>query len=348
MNTPPSTPSRREILPRHIDLTHGSGGRATAQLIETLFLAAFDNPWLRQGNDQACLDFPEGRVVVCTDGHVISPLFFPGGDIGALAVHGTINDLAMCGAKPLYLTASFILEEGFAVADLQRIVFSMAQAARAAEVAIVAGDTKVVERGKGDGVFIATTGLGVVAPDLHISGDRAQPGDAILLSGSLGDHGIAVMAQRENLSFHAPIVSDSAPLHDLVAAMVVAVPEIHCLRDPTRGGLATTLNELAKQSRVGMVIDETAIPVKPVVRAACELLGLDPLYIANEGKLVAVCPASSAQQLLDVMRAHPLGRDAALIGEVVADAQHWVRLRTSFGGMRMVDWLASDPLPRIC
>ncbi len=332
----------------NIDMSHGSGGRATAQLVAELFARHLDNELLRQGNDQACFAPPPGRLVMTTDGHVVSPLFFAGGDIGALAVHGTINDIAMAGARPLHLSAGFILEEGFPLADLERIVISMAEAARAAGVAVVTGDTKVVEAGKGDGVFITTTGIGVVPEGIEISGDRAEPGDAILLSGSIGDHGIAILSKRENLEFETEIRSDSAALHDLVAAMVEAVPAIHCLRDPTRGGLGTTLNELAQQSGVGLRIREAAIPIKPDVAAACELLGIDPLYVANEGKLVAICPAAEAERLLAAMRAHPLGREAAVIGEAVADAHAFVQMETAFGGERMVDWPAGEQLPRIC
>ncbi len=331
-----------------VDMTHGSGGRAMAQLIEELFVSHFDNEWLRQNNDQAAFATSPGRMVMSTDGHVISPLFFSGGDIGSLAVHGTVNDVAMSGAKPLYLSAAFILEEGFSLRDLKQIVVSMAQAAKAAGVAIVTGDTKVVEKGKGDGIFITTTGVGMVPDGVRISGDRARPGDAILISGCVGDHGVAIMSQRENLTFKTTIESDSAALHGLVADMVAAVPDIHCLRDPTRGGLATTLNELASQSGVGMWLDETAIPVKPQVAAACELLGLDPLYVANEGKLVAICASEVAENLLTVMRAHPLGRDAAIIGEVREDEHCFVQMRTTFGGSRIVDWLTGEQLPRIC
>ncbi|HHM04303.1 MAG TPA: hydrogenase expression/formation protein HypE, partial [Gammaproteobacteria bacterium] len=264
-------------------MSHGSGGRAMVRLIEDLFIKHLDNPLLRQGNDQACFEVAAGRMVMSTDGHVIAPLFFPGGDIGTLAVYGTVNDVAMSGARPLYLSASFILEEGFPLADLERIVISMADAAAAAGVSVVCGDTKVVEQGKGDGVFISTTGVGIVPEGVNISGDRARPGDAILVSGSMGDHGIAILSKRENLEFETTIESDLAALNGLVADMVNAVPQIRCLRDPTRGGLAATLNELAGQSGVGMQLNEAAIPVKPQVAAACELLGLDPLYIANEG-----------------------------------------------------------------
>ena len=337
-----------DIRNGRVDMSHGSGGRAMAQLVEQLFAAAFANEWLAQRNDQALLPRPEGRIVMSTDCHVVSPLFFPGGDIGCLSVHGTINDVAMSGAQPLWLAAGFILEEGFPLADLQRIVNSMARAAREAGVPIVTGDTKVVEAGKGDGVFITTTGVGVVPPGLQISGDRARPGDRIIVSGSVGDHGMAVMSQRESLAFGTDLVSDTAALHGLVAAMVGAVPEVRALRDPTRGGLATTLNEIAAQSGVGMTINEAAIPVRPQVEAACEFLGLDPLYVANEGKLVAIVPAAQAERLLEVMRGHPLGGEAALIGEVIADAHHFVQMRTRFGGRRIVDWLAGDQLPRIC
>jgi len=331
-----------------VDLTHGGGGRAMAQLIEELFQRAFDNEWLRRRNDQAAFDLPAGRLVMSTDSHVVSPLFFPGGDIGCLSVHGMINDVAMAGARPLYLAAGFILEEGYPLAELKRIVESMAAASKEAGVPIVTGDTKVVEKGKGDGVFITTTGVGVVPAGVEISGDRARPGDRILVSGTMGDHGVAIMSLRENLSFETTIRSDTAALHGLVAAMVEAVPGIRCLRDPTRGGLATTLNELASQSGVGMVISEAGIPVRPEVDAACEFLGLDPLYVANEGKLVAICAPADAERLLTAMRAHPLGRDAALIGEAIADPHRFVQMDTRFGGRRVVDWLTGEQLPRIC
>jgi len=332
-----------------VDLSHGAGGRASAQLIDEIFRAAFDNPLLNQGNDQAAFDVPAGRMVMSTDGYVIWPLFFPGGDIGSLAVHGTINDLAMAGARPLHLAASYILEEGFPLADLQRIAISMGRAASYAGVAIVTGDTKVVERGKADGVFITTTGLGLVPVGVDLSGDRARPGDRVILSGSIGDHGVAVMSKRSSLGFETEILSDSAALHGLVAAMVAAAgPSLRLLRDPTRGGLATTLNEIAQQSQCGFLIEESSIPVRPEVAAACELLGLDPLYVANEGKLVAVVEANATDTLLTVMRAHPLGREASIIGRVTADDQSFVQMTTSFGGGRIVDWLAGEQLPRIC
>lgn len=341
-------PTRINFRRGQVDITHGSGGRAMAQLIEELFVKHFDNELLRQGNDQAQFSVPDGRLVMSTDGHVVSPLFFPGGDIGSLSVHGTINDVAMSGARPLYLSAGFILEEGFPLADLERIVVSMAEASHAAGVPVVTGDTKVVERGKGDGVFITTTGVGVVPDGLDISGANARPGDAILVSGPIGDHGVAIMSSRENLEFETAIQSDSAALHGLVADIVAEVPEIRCLRDPTRGGLAATLNEIAHQSRVGMRLSEENIPLKAEVDAACELLGLDPLYVANEGKLVAICPAERAAALLAVMRAHELGSEAAIIGEVVSDDLGFVTMETGFGGTRIVDWLAGEQLPRIC
>jgi hydrogenase expression/formation protein HypE len=332
-----------------VDLSHGSGGRAMAQLIADIFHEAFDNDYLRQGNDQAIASAPAGRLAMTTDGYVISPLFFPGGDIGSLAVHGTINDIAMSGATPLYLTASFILEEGFPLADLKRIADSMGAASRSAGVPVVAGDTKVVERGKADGVFISTAGVGIVPDGLHLSGDAARPGDIVIVSGSMGDHGVAVMSCRENLAFDTDLLSDAAALHGLTAAMVEAVgPELRLMRDPTRGGLAATLNEIAHQSAVGVRVNEESIPVKPEVAAACELLGLDPLFVANEGKLVAVVSREAAPALFAAMRAHPLGADAAIIGEIVEDAHCFVQMTTAFGGGRIVDWLSGEQLPRIC
>lgn len=338
-----------DIKHGQVDMAHGSGGRAMAQLIEELFAKHLGNEYLAQGDDGALLPAPgAGRLVMATDSHVVSPLFFPGGDIGCLSVHGTINDVAVMGATPLWLSAGFILEEGFKLADLALIVQSMAQAAKEAGVPIVTGDTKVVERGKGDGVFITTTGVGVVAPGKELSGRNAQPGDAILVSGTLGDHGMAIMAVRESLGFESPIVSDTAALHGLIATMRDSGAEIHVLRDPTRGGLATTLNEIAQQSGVGMMLQEKALPVKPEVNAACEFLGLDPLYVANEGKLVAICAEQDAEKLLAAMRAHPLGGAAARIGTVHEDAHHFVQMTTGFGGKRIVDWLSGEQLPRIC
>ncbi len=340
--------SRLDLEHGHVDLTHGGGGRAMAQLIDELFVAAFANPLLAQLNDQACFEVSAGRMVIATDSHVVTPLFFPGGDIGSLAVHGTINDVAMSGAQPLYLAAGFILEEGFPLADLARVVASMAAASREAGVPVVTGDTKVVERGKADGLFITTTGVGVVPVGVTLSGDRARPGDRILVNGPIGDHGVAIMASRENLDFGAPVVSDSAALHGLVAAMVASGAGLRCLRDPTRGGIAATLNELARQSGVGMLLDEAALPVREPVRACCEFLGLDPLHVANEGKLVAICAPEDAERLLAAMRAHPLGGEAAIVGTVLDDDHHFVQMETAFGGRRMVDRLSGEQLPRIC
>ena len=340
--------SGTSTLTGSVDMTHGGGGRAMAELIRTLFHKHLSNPILNQGNDGALVDLPPGRLVMSTDSHVITPLFFPGGDIGALSVNGTVNDVAMMGAKPLYLSAGFILEEGFPLADLERIVMSMAEASRAAGVPIVTGDTKVVEKGKGDGVFIATTGIGVVPEGISTSGNAARPGQAILVSGTMGDHGVAILSKRESLEFETEIQSDCAALNGLIAQMLAAVPTITTLRDPTRGGLAATLNEIASASKVGMMLDEAAIPIRPDVSAACEFLGLDPLYVANEGKLICICEDADADKLLAVMRAHPLGTNAARIGTVIEDEAHLIQMRTGFGGNRVVDWLAGEQLPRIC
>ena len=336
------------LLSGQVELNHGAGGRAMQQLISQVFARELGNEFLAQGDDGARLPVACGRLVMATDAHVVSPLFFPGGDIGSLAVHGTLNDVAMLGARPTYLAAAFILEEGFPLADLTRIAASMGRAARAAGVPVVTADTKVVERGKADGVFVTTTGVGVLMDGVEISGSNARPGDAVLVSGPIGDHGMAIMSVRENLSFAAPIVSDSAALHGLIADLLVAVPQLHVLRDPTRGGVAATLNEIAQQSGVGVVLDEAAIPVRPAVAAACELLGLDPLNIANEGRVLVFCPAADAARALAALQAHPLGREAALIGEVITDPRHFVQMRTRFGGRRIIDWLAGDALPRIC
>lgn len=351
-------PSRNNIKPGYtrkldfkqgcVEMAHGSGGRAMTQLIQQLFLRAFDNEYLHPLNDHACFPGFNGRMVMSTDSHVVTPLFFPGGNIGSLAVNGTINDIAMAGAKPCYLAASFILEEGLPLADLQRIVNSMAETAHSAGVPIVTGDTKVVEKGSGDGVFITTTGIGIVPAGIDISGENARPGDKIIVSGTLGDHGIAVMACRENLSFNTSIESDTAALHDLVAIMIAAAPAIRVLRDPTRGGLASTLNEIAQQSAVGMLLYENTLPIREQVQAACEFLGFDPLYIANEGKLVAICPAEDAGNLLRAMKDHPLGQDAAMIGEVINDTHCFVQMQTQMGGNRVIDWLSGEQLPRIC
>ena len=349
MNAPKLRRRKLDIRTGLVDLSHGAGGRASTQLVDDIFRPAFDNALLDQGNDQAAFDVAAGRMVMSTDGYVIWPLFFPGGDIGSLSVHGTVNDLAMAGAQPLHIAASYILEEGFPLADLQRIAVSMGRAAAEAGVAIVTGDTKVVERGKADGLFITTTGIGLVPAGIVISGDRARPGDRVIVSGSIGDHGVAVMSKRANLGFETEILSDSAALNGLVAVMVDAAgAALRVMRDPTRGGLAATLNEIARQSRCGFHVHESAIPVRPDVVAACELLGLDPLNVANEGKLVAIVEPAAADRLLAAMRAHPLGRDAAIIGSVTEDDQGFVQMTTAFGGGRIVDWLTGEQLPRIC
>jgi hydrogenase expression/formation protein HypE len=334
--------------PAEVLLGHGSGGKLTAELIETLFLPAFHNPYLARLADQAVLEVNGTRLAFSTDAFVVTPLFFPGGDIGRLAVNGTVNDLAMSGARPLYLSAAFILEEGLPLADLQRVVRSMQEASASAGVLLVTGDTKVVNRGSGDKVFITTSGLGIIAPDVTIAVERVQVGDLVILSGTIADHGMAVMSQREGLELETEMVSDTAPLHTLVQAMLEASTAIHYLRDPTRGGLATTLNEIAHSAQVGMVIDERRIPVREEVQGACEILGLDPLYVANEGKLVAVVGRGDADQVVRRMRDHPHGKDARIIGEVVAAHPPLVVMRTGIGGSRIVDRLWGEQLPRIC
>jgi hydrogenase expression/formation protein HypE len=351
MNAPTRSPkppnTRATSLAGRIDLSHGAGGRAMAELIDRVFRPAFANPFDSRGEDQAILPRPAGRIALSTDTFVISPLFFPGGDIGSLAVHGTVNDLAMGGATPLWLTAGFIIEEGFPIADLARIATSMGEAARAAGVAVVTGDTKVVERGKGDGVFINTAGCGVVPDGLEWGARHIRPGDAVIVSGTLGDHGVAVMANRQGLDFETSILSDSAALNGLVGAVIAASPQgVRAMRDPTRGGLSATLNEFCQTAGVGMLLDEAALPIRPEVAGACELLGLDPLNVANEGKLVAVVAPEAAATILAALRAHPLGADAAIIGAVTK--ARFVRMRTLVGGERMVAWLAGDQLPRIC
>lgn len=340
--------SRAEVKHGSVEMAHGAGGRTMTKLVEDLFIRHFDNELLRQQNDQAMFAVSGGHMVMATDAHVISPIFFPGGDIGSLSVHGTINDIAMAGAKPLYLAAAFVLEEGFPLADLERIVASMAQAAKMAGVSIVTGDTKVVERGNADGIYITTTGVGVVPDGVSLSADAARPGDKVILSGAIGNHGMAILSCRENLEFATAIKSDSAALHTLVDSMLANSGTIRCLRDATRGGLAAVLNEWAQQSSVGFHIDESTIPVHNEVAGACELLGLDPLYVANEGKLVAVVAAEEADRVLAAMHAHPLGAEASIIGEVTDDPHHFVSMVTRYGGTRMVDWLAAEQLPRIC
>jgi hydrogenase expression/formation protein HypE len=320
----------------------------TAELLARCFLPAFRNDILERRDDAAVVEVGGARVAVTTDAYVVTPLFFPGGDIGDLAVNGTVNDLAMAGAQPLYLAAAFVLEEGFPLADLHRIVASMQKAAAAAGVQLVAGDTKVVDRGKADGCFVTTTGVGLVTHPLPISSDRARPGDVVILSGPIAEHGMAVMAARADLGLETPIASDTAPLHRLVRAMLATGADIRCLRDPTRGGVATALNELAQRSEVGIVVREAAVAVREPVRGVCELLGLDPLYVANEGTLLAVVPRGDAVRVLEAMRAQPEGREACVVGEVVDDRARLVVLETTVGGRRIVDMLQGEQLPRIC
>ncbi len=343
-------------------LAHGSGGKLSHDLVETLFLRYFHNPTLLQLDDSAVVPIPDSqfpgfptsqapiRLAFSTDSYVVSPLFFPGGDIGKLAVCGTVNDLSMSGARPLWLSAGFIIEEGLPLADLERIVASMAATAEQAGVEIVTGDTKVVDRGSADRLFINTAGVGLVPPGVTIAGDQARPGDVLLLNGTIGDHGMTIMTQREGLQFDSPLQSDCAPLDGLVANLLAALPPgaIHCLRDPTRGGLATALCELAARSGVGIEIDETALPVGEAVRGACELLGLDPLYVANEGKLVAIVAPEAAEAALAALRSHEHGQEATVIGQVTETHQGRVVLRTALGARRVVDMLVGEQLPRIC
>ncbi len=331
-----------------IVMGHGSGGKMSHDLIRKTFLAAFDNSILRTGDDAAPIEVEATRLAISTDSHVVTPLFFPGGDIGKLAVCGTVNDVAMLGARPLYLTVGFILEEGLPIETLRRVVESMSAAAKEAGVQIVAGDTKVVEKGKADGLYINTTGIGEILPNVNIGGAQAKPGDVVILSGSIGDHGIAVLGARGELGFTSDIQSDVAPLNKLILAMLEADKNIHVLRDPTRGGLATTLNEIAAQSKVAIHLNEQAIPVRPVVNAACEMLGFDPLYVANEGKLIAIVPPESADKILTAMRATKYGEDAVVIGEVKEDTRGRVLMKTAIGTTRVVDMLAGEMLPRIC
>lgn len=332
----------------NIVMGHGGGGKLSGDLIQHLFMPAFANSTLAGLGDAAVLDLHGGRLAFTTDSFVVRPLFFPGGSIGDLAVNGTVNDLAMSGAQPLYLSAGFILEEGLALTTLAEIVARMGAAAQQAGVTVVTGDTKVVDRGHGDGVYINTAGIGVIPTGVQIGPAQARPGDAILVSGEIGVHGIAIMSVREGLTFETVIESDCAPLAGLVAEMLKVAPDIHVLRDPTRGGLASSLNEIAHASQVGMELEDAAIPVSAPVRAACELLGLDPLYVANEGKLVAIVPAAAAEPLLECIRRHPLGREAARIGRVTADHPGRVVARTPLGSTRLVDLQIGEQLPRIC
>jgi len=332
-----------------IVMGHGSGGTMSHDLIQRVFLSTFDNSILSAGNDAgSCLINAHTRLAISTDSHVVSPLIFPGGDIGRLAVCGTVNDVSMLGAQPLFISAGFILEEGLEVTILETIVASMGQAAREAGVQIVAGDTKVVQKGKGDGLYINTCGIGLIREGLTIGGEHSQAGDLVILSGPVGDHGIAVLAARGELGFETDITSDVAPLNSLVQSMLDASQRIHVLRDPTRGGLATSLNEIARQSRASIVIDERSIPVRKAVSAACEILGFDPLYVANEGKLIVIAHPDDVQKILGAMRSHPLGTDAVVIGQVEGSPAGRVLMKTRIGSTRVVDMLSGEMLPRIC
>ncbi|GAA4213558.1 hydrogenase expression/formation protein HypE [Microbispora amethystogenes] len=347
---------KARVREEHITMAHGAGGRATQTLIEAVFLDAFRNPLLEPLEDGAVIQVPAftapggacARLAFTTDSYVVSPLFFPGGDIGDLAVNGTVNDLAVCGARPLYLSAGFVLEEGFPVEDLRRVAASMARAAAAAGVAIVTGDTKVVQRGKADGCYVTTAGVGLLDRDTRLGVARARPGDAVLVSGPIGEHGVTIMLARGELDIEADVTSDTAPLNGLITALLQATGAVRCLRDATRGGVATILNEIARASDVAVVVDEDAVPVRPDVRGACELLGIDPLYVACEGRVVVVVAGEAAEEALAALRGHPLGAGAAIIGRVAADPPSLVLLRTAFGGTRIVDVLVGDPLPRIC
>jgi hydrogenase expression/formation protein HypE len=333
---------------KEIVLAHGGGGKLSRQLIDKIVLPQFRNELLEPLHDGAIFSVADQRLAFTTDSFVVSPIFFPGGDIGSLSIHGTINDLAMCGARPLYLSASFILEEGLPMEDFWRIVQSMHAAADAARVKLVTGDTKVVDRGKADQIFINTSGIGVVPPSINIHPARAQVGDKIIISGSIAVHGIAIMSVREGLEFETAIASDTAPLHELVDAMIGAKIDIHVLRDPTRGGVTSALTEIAQMAKVGMLLDETLIPISEEVKGACEILGLDPLYVANEGKLLAIVASEDVDVALKALRSHPLGKGANLIGEVVDEHPGFVMMKTRVGGTRVVDMLSGEQLPRIC
>jgi len=329
-------------------LGHGSGGRMSADLLRNILLPALQNPVLDRLDDQAIVEVGGSRIAFTTDSFVVKPLFFPGGDVGTLAVNGTVNDLAMGGAEPLFLSLALILEEGFPLDTLRRVMESIRVAAALARVVVVTGDTKVVEKGSGDGLFVNTSGIGLVPPGVRLSADQARPGDCVLLSGTIGDHGITILSQREGLEFESSVASDTAALHTLVSDMFLASPAIRCLRDPTRGGLSSALNEIAVRSGVGIELEEATIPVRDEVQGACEMLGLDPLYVANEGKLVAIVDSASADALLEAMQRHPLGRDARIIGKVTGAHPAMVTLRTRLGTSRIVDLLSGDQLPRIC
>lgn len=332
----------------NITLGHGGGGKLSAELVEHLFLPAFANEPLARLGDSAVFALNSTRLAISTDSFVVQPLFFPGGDIGELAVNGTVNDISMSGAKPLFLTASFIIEEGLPLALLGKVVNSMAAAAKKAGVAIIAGDTKVVDKGHGDGLFINTSGMGLIPDGVDIGPHKAQPGDVVILSGTIGDHGMAVMSVREGLQFETAIQSDTAALHDLIGAVLAVTSDVHVLRDPTRGGVASSLNEIAQASQVGIVVEEQVVPVKTAVRSACELLGMDPIFVANEGKVLVIVPQKSAEQVLHAMQQHPLGREAVVIGRVVAEYPGLVVMQTALGGKRVVSMQIGEQLPRIC
>ncbi len=329
-------------------MAHGGGGTLSNQLIGKMFISQFDNDLLRMEHDGAILNIDPNRLAFSTDSYVVNPIFFPGGDIGDLAINGTVNDLTMCGAKPLYLSAGFIIEEGFSMDELWKVVLSMKKAATKAGVQIVTGDTKVVDKGKGDKIYINTSGIGVIYDGVDISPDKCEPGDKIILSGKIADHGIAIMSAREGIEFESQIKSDTAPLNDLLEKMISVTKNIHVLRDPTRGGISSALNEIAQKSSQGIIIEEEKIPLDDQVKAACELLGFDPLYIANEGKLLAILPKRFADGILKVMHEHPVGKDAAIIGEITQQNPGRVVMKTSIGSTRIVDMLSGEQLPRIC
>ncbi len=327
---------------------HGSGGRMSGDLLRNVLLPALQNPVLERLDDQAIVDIGGSRIAFTTDSFVVKPLFFPGGNIGTLAVNGTVNDLAMGGAKPLFLSLALILEEGLPLDTLRRVMESIREAAALANVLVVTGDTKVVEKGSGDGLFVNTSGIGIIPPGVRLSADQAHPGDRVLLSGTVGDHGITILSQREGLEFESSVASDTAALHTLVADMLHVSSEIRCFRDPTRGGVSSSLNEIASRSRVGIELEDDAIPIREEVQGACELLGLDPLYVANEGKLLAIVEPTAAERILEAMQQHPLGRNARIIGTVTRSHPTMVILRTRLGTSRIVDLLSGDQLPRIC
>jgi hydrogenase expression/formation protein HypE len=333
---------------REIVLAHGSGGKLTQRLIEQVILPHFKNPLLEPLHDGAIFSLNGTRLAFSTDSYVVKPIFFPGGDIGKLAIHGTVNDLAMCGAHPMYLSVAFILEEGFAMDDFQRVVKSMQEAAQEAGVELVTGDTKVVDRGKGDQIFINTSGIGLIQEGVNIGPRRAQVGDKVLINGPIAQHGIAIMSVREGLEFEGEIISDTAPLNGLAMEILAATKDVHVFRDPTRGGVTSALVEIAAAANVGINLNEAAIPISEEVKGACEILGLDPLYVANEGKMLAIVPGDLASAVLSVMKAHPLGQNAAIIGEIVDEHQGMLTLRTRVGGRRVVDMMSGEQLPRIC